>query len=316
MELDNKSKLFWIGLFVSVGIVLFVTAVLYLTDNELDTEYKFNVLFENGMGLESGSEVKMLGQEIGQVSDVKILDDRDGVLVQLSINDQLGIKIPYNSIFKIKGSIFGQAHIEIDPGDSSVYVQINDSITGAISAELYNFDPVLDDLGVFSRQLSTALTEKEVIALQSIIHNTDSLVNETKKSLMISQEVNKIIKNIENFSNELNSIGTNIGEDFSPKMIRIDSILIEIEDFSDDLEIATKGFNSFASSANSLDSSMKILQNLVDELNQGKGTLGKLLKDESLYENMNEVVDNAKELINDVKENPTKYVKAYWKARK
>ena len=60
---------------------------------------------------------------------------------------------------------------------------------------------------------------------------------------------------------------------------------------------------------------MKILQNLVDELNQGKGTLGKLLKDETLYENMNEVVDNAKELINDVKENPTKYVKAYWKGR-
>ena len=47
-------------------------------------------------------------------------------------------------------------------------MQINDSITGAISAELYNFDPVLDDLGAFSRQLSTALTEKEVIALQSI----------------------------------------------------------------------------------------------------------------------------------------------------
>ena len=36
MELDNKGKLFWIGLFVSVGIVLFVTAILYLTDSELE----------------------------------------------------------------------------------------------------------------------------------------------------------------------------------------------------------------------------------------------------------------------------------------
>ena len=35
-----------------------------------------------------------------------------------------------------------------------------------------------------------------------------------------------------------------------------------------------------------------------------------------LYENLNEVADNAKDLINDVKENPTKYVKAYWQGRK
>jgi len=41
-----------------------------------------------------------------------------------------------------------------------------------------------------------------------------------------------------------------------------------------------------------------------------------LLKDESLYDNLNEVVDNTNDLINDVKENPTKYVKAYWQGRK
>ena len=315
MELDNKSKLFWIGLFVSVGIILFVTVLLYLTNNELDTEYKFGVRFENSMGLETGSEVKMLGQNIGQVSGLKILDDRAGVLVQVSINDQLGIKIPYNSTFEIKGSIFGQTHISIVPGNSSEYVDIGDQITGAISTELYDFDPVVKDLGVFSRQLSTTLTEKEVIALQNIIHNTDSLINETKNSLTFSKEINKIIKNIENFSYELNSIGSNLGKDFSPKMARIDSILIEIEDFSANLDIAAEGFNSFASSAGSLDSSMKILQDIVNELNEGKGTLGKLLKDDTLYENMNEVVSDAKDLINDVKENPTKYVKAYWKGR-
>ena len=83
MESDNKSKLFWIGLFVSVGIVLFVTAILYLTDSELDTEYKFKVLFDNGMGLDSGSEVKMLGQDIGKVSGIKIQQLQDWVEVQV-----------------------------------------------------------------------------------------------------------------------------------------------------------------------------------------------------------------------------------------
>ena len=82
MGSENQSKLFWIGLFVSAGIVLFLVSILYLTDDSIDTEYKFSVIFENGMGVQSGSDVKMIGQQIGQVSNVRILDGRNGVVVE------------------------------------------------------------------------------------------------------------------------------------------------------------------------------------------------------------------------------------------
>ena len=316
MELDNKSKFFWIGLFVSGGLVLFLTAIFYFTDDSIDTEYKFSVIFESGMGINSGSEVKMLGQQIGQVSNVRILDGRNGVVVELSINDKLGIMIPNNSTFQVKASIFGETHVKVEPGDGTDYIEVGELLTGEISTESYDIDPVVKDLSAFSRQLSSTLTDKEVRALKSIINNTDSLVNETKNSLMVSEEINKIIKNMEIFSSELKSVGLNIGEEFQPKVAKIDSILIEIENFSNSLEVATKGLESFSSSAESFDSSMQTLQVLIDEMNEGKGTLGKLLKDESLYDNLNEVVDNAKGLIEDVKKNPTKYVKAYWQGRK
>ena len=309
MDSDNKSKLFWIGLFVSIGIILFLTAVFYLTDDRIHTEYKFSVIFENGMGVQSGSEVKMLGQQIGEVSNVKILDGRNGVVVELSINDQLGIMIPNNSTFQVKASIFGETHVQINPGDGVKYIETGELLTGEIPTEAYDIDPVVKDLSAFSRQLSSTLTDKEVRALQSIINNTDSLVNETKNSLMVSEEINKIIKNMEIFSRELKSIGLNIGSEFQPKISKIDSILIEIESFSHNLDKATNGLKYF-------DESMKTLQVLINQMDQGEGTLGKLLKDDSLYDNMNEVVDNAKDLINDVKENPTKYVKAYWQGRK
>jgi len=82
-----------------------------------------------------------------------------------------------------------------------------------------------------------------------------------------------------------------------------------MESFSNKLEPASKGLESF-------EKSMATLQLLIQDINEGKGSLGKLLKDESLYNNLNEVVDNTNDLINDVKENPTKYVKAYWQGRK
>jgi len=309
MESDNKSKLFWIGLFVSGGMVLFLSAILYLTDDSIDTEYRFSVIFENGMGVQSGSDVKMIGQQIGQVSNVRILDGRNGVVVELSINDKLGIMIPNNSTFQVKASIFGETHVQINPGDGTNYVETGELLTGEIPTETYDIDPVVKDLSAFSRQLSATLTDKEVRALQSIINNTDSLVSETKNTLMISQEINRIITNLEIFSSELKMMGSNLGEGFQPKISKIDSILAKMESFSNKLEPASKGLEDF-------EKSMSTLQLLVQDLNQGKGSLGKLLKDESLYDNLNEVVDNTNDLINDVKENPTKYVKAYWQGRK
>ncbi len=309
MESDNKSKLFWIGLFVSGGIVLFLSAIFYLTDDSIDTEYKFSVIFENGMGVQSGSDVKMIGQQIGQVSNVRILDGRNGVVVELSINDQLGIMIPNNSTFQVKASIFGETHVQINPGDGTNYVETGELLTGEIPTETYDIDPVLKDFSAFSRQLSATLTDKEVRALQSIINNADSLVSETKNTLMISQEINRIIANLEKFSSELKMVGSNLEEGFEPKMSKIDSILAKMENFSNKLEPASKGLESF-------EKSMFTLQLLVQDMNQGKGSLGKLLKDETLYDNLNEVVDNTNDLINDVKENPTKYVKAYWQGRK
>ena len=309
MESDNKSKLFWIGLFVSGGMVLFLSAILYLTDDSIDTEYRFSVIFENGMGVQSGSDVKMIGQQIGQVSNVRILDGRNGVVVELSINDKLGIMIPNNSTFQVKASIFGETHVQINPGDGTNYVETGELLTGEIPTETYDIDPVVKDLSAFSRQLSATLTDKEVRSLQSIINNTDSLVSETKNTLMISQEINRIITNLEIFSSELKMMGSNLGEGFQPKISKVDSILAKMESFSNKLEPASKGLEDF-------EKSMSTLQLLVQDLNQGKGSLGKLLKDESLYDNLNEVVDNTNDLINDVKENPTKYVKAYWQGRK
>jgi len=52
---------------------------------------------------------------------------------------------------------------------------------------------------------------------------------------------------------------------------------------------------------------MKTLQSLVNQMNEGKGTLGKFLKDDSLYDNLNEVVDNTNSLINEVKNDPKSF---------
>ena len=187
------------------------------------------------------------------------------------------------------------------------YISKSDVVQGAVETETYDLDPVVKDLSAFSRQLSATFTDKEVLAIQNIIANADTLVDETKRSLKISAEINKIVNNIKLFSEELNSFSSNLDSSLEPRLVQIDSILYEIQTFTNDLEILTGGFDSFASSANSLDSSMKILQILVNDMNEGKGSLGKFLKDDSFYDNLNEVVVNFNSLIDSVKQDPRSF---------
>jgi phospholipid/cholesterol/gamma-HCH transport system substrate-binding protein len=133
------------------------------------------------------------------------------------------------------------------------------------------------------------------------------LINNAKDSFEVSGQINDILNNIKIFSSELTAISSNLDASFQPRLNQIDSILIEIEDFTNGLEIVTNGFSSFNSSASNLDSSIIILNNLVNEMNEGKGTLGKLLKDDTLYDNLNEVVDNTNSLINQVTADPKSF---------
>ena len=99
--------------------------------------------------------------------------------------------IPNNSTFQVKASIFGETHVQINPGDGTNYIETGELLTGEIPTETYDIDPVVKDLSAFSRQLSSTLTDKEVKALQSIINNTDSLIVETKNTTEI-----KMVENI------------------------------------------------------------------------------------------------------------------------
>ena len=55
---------------------------------------------------------------------------------------------------------------------------------------------------------------------------------------------------------------------------------------------------------------------LLTKMENGEGTLGKLVNNDTLHENMNSLLNEVRALVQDFKENPTKYMKAYWKGKK
>ena len=354
METSNNSKLFWVGLFVSFGIALFVGTILYFTNENIDSEYKITVAFQQA-DIESGSKIIMLDQEIGKVSQVSLSDNPRRVLVELSIYEKLidqgDVTIPDDSRFTIKSELLGPTYVEIAPGISSQSISLNTNkiIEGAIPIKddvIADQLPFINDVASLSRKLNNSFDEKAVKSVQSSLSNIDTVTNEFK-NIISSDNMNQIFKNLEIFSNnlidissdignevqpkvarldsilnqidqfsiELKQLSQNLNQEMSPKIDKIDSILLKIDQFSNNLNSTKVGFDSFVSSANHLDSSMKIMQDLVTDIQKGKGSLGKFLTDDTLYENVNDVAIAAENVINDFQDNPGKYLKSIFESK-
>ena len=86
-----------------------------------------------------------------------------------------------------------------------------------------------------------------------------------------------------------------------------------VTDKSDELSTT---ISELKKSSESFSSATQKLDMLLTKMENGEGTLGKLVNDDILHENMNSLVNDVRTLVQDFQNNPTKYMKAYWKGKK
>ena len=65
-----------------------------------------------------------------------------------------------------------------------------------------------------------------------------------------------------------------------------------------------------------LNQAVTSVKNITSKLENGEGTLSKLINNEEFYNNVNGLVTDSRGLVNDIKDNPTKYLRAYFEAKK
>ncbi len=324
------SKIFWLGLIITVASVGFVLGLLYLQDISFTkSNYTFTVILDNVQGLNRGDNVSMLGKRIGKVARTKIIGKQ--IALELSIDNAFALSIPVDSKIEIKSEgLIGEKYVSITPGTNTKHsIRPGDTVQGTREVDLSEITPgiipLTQDLGVFARRLKATLGEAEKEKIVATIHHLEELTGEMtllvedfRATLTDSErvEIQHFIRNIRDISDTLK---TNLTMDLG----KVDSILDDIskvtnksESLAATIESLQKSADSFSKSAKSFGAAVEKINLAVDKLDSTKGTLPKFLNDDSIYNNVDSLVYDLRWIVNDFKEHPGKYLKAYIKSKK
>ena len=308
----KNMRLAWIGLLTFFSLILFFYGVKYLQNESFQSStISFKVIFKNSQGIDSGDEVRMLGKKIGYIKGTSIIGEN--IILDVSISNIYANSIPIDSRFEITSvDIMGGMFLTIYPGkDISKFILNGDTISGENSEVV----SLTQDIGDFARTLNQTfgLDQKNQIidAISSINKFTLDLENFIASNQDIITEDDKenlhlILSNFNTVSEKFKFIMENQSDDIS-------NAVKNISDFSTELPLLSEKINTLAIK----------FEKIINNVNEGNSSLGKLLGDDELYNNVNTLVLNAntlildaKSLTNDIENNPKKYLRAYFAAKR
>ena len=318
--MNNTKKLFIIGVTVFLSAIILVGGMFYLQDISIkNSNYSFNVIFNETPGLYEGDDVKMFGKKIGVITDIRILDKK--VNVELSIDNSFAFKIPIDSKIQVKSEGFlGTKYVSIASGsDNKKFISVGETVYGIgdydFSEITTEIGPIAEDLGLFMNRLNALFRDEEKDKIRQIISNIESLsdninqFSDVNKNIISDEDKQKIKNLIDDLSITSSILKNKLDNDVS---IIIDNMKI----LSDSAPKLKETIENLKEITDSFDETSKDINQMIDNIEKKNNTLGKLLYEDSLYVNINGVALDLRDLIKDVKENPAKYMKAYFQGKK
>ena len=295
----------------SIGFIVFISiAVLFFGIRFLQNEsfqkstFTFKIVFNDLQGLDISDDVRMLGKKIGRVSGTEIIGQK--IAVQVTIDNSFAFKLPIDSDIEITQSdLMGGKFIAIYPGkDNNNFILPKETISGAntVAASL------TEDISNFAKKINETYGQKQKEQVKntiSSIETSSALLEEFVASNMdlVSAEdkdnLHNLLSNINDISNNLSLIISEENDNVRESIDQFNVLMKKLPSISDDLNEAIAS-----------------LKDVIIKINSKNSSIGKMINDDELYNNVNDLIVDSKSLVNDIKDNPTKYLRAYFAAKK
>ena len=281
-----------VGIFaVAIMVASFLLLNFLQGEDIFNRELKIVAQYEDIQGLVPSAPVYIKGYKAGKVTDVEYDAEKAVFIVtcsalkQFSISDDSKLSIYSTDIMGTKGVriILGTSDTMIESGDTLcgiVEPGLMDDLAEGLSPLLEKVSSTLDSLGTTVSGVNRLLSD----ANTSSITRTLKDLSRTVKGK--SDEINNLVENLSDFSESLTGIAS-----------KADTTLTDINKIVS--TVSEADLNGVVTS----------FKELLDNVNDPDGSIGKLLKDDSVYNSVDSLLLDLNVLVNKIQQNPKKYLK-------
>lgn len=265
-EKNNKIR---IGFFISLGIVLFVVAILVIgrEQNMFKRTVRITTVFKNVHGLKVGNNVRFSGIDIGAVVEMNILSDTT-VMVELSIDEDVIPFIKKNSLATIGSEgLMGNKFVHLLPGTSEAKsIEKGDNL---LSIEPVELDDIIQEIKASAEKIS--MVSNNLISITNKINRGDGVFGKlfTDESFMndlenTSHNISIVSRNLIDISEKANKGHGIFGKMFTDTLV------------SSVLDSATRNLVIISDN----------LTEITEKINRGEGVFGRLFTDTTITNNL------------------------------
>ncbi len=296
MRLSREVKT---GILAIGAILLFIFGYSFLKGTNLLEDHRtFYVKYQNVEGLAKSAPVTINGLPVGKVQNIGFVNKTGGLVVEFTVEEDFDFS--KNSLVRIYSSgLIGGKSLGIFPSyDPSNIAKAGDTLKGEIEKGM--LDAVSERLGPLEEKVNNTLAGLDTLFLGI----NDVLDEQTRNNLKITiANLSETAVAFKGASRNINTLLAENKEKLSNTLTNFDTVSKNFASLSDSLAQIETG-----KIVRDMEDVMSRLDAIVTKIDNGEGSIGKLLKDEKLYDNLEGASLQLEKLLEDMKLNPKRYV--------
>lgn len=309
MKISNETK---VGALTAIAITMLVLGFNFLKGKTLfKTGNYLHAKYTDSKGIMVSNPVFVNGFQVGSVDDIENLDESLSSIV-VTIKLKSNYNIPVNSVASIKENPLGPSSITITMGNAKQYLNVGDTLAtasqdGLMGSLMNKLGPVGDQIKLTVQSLDSVLKNINTIFdpnTKNNLQQTIANINKTTASLVVSSASLQAMLNQQTgaITQSMNNVAS-FTKNLSDNNEKVTRMIGNVEKTTDNLAKA-----DIAGSVENLKATIAGLNAVVAKLNSQDGSLGKLMNDKTLYNNLTNTVRSANILLDDLRVHPKRYV--------
>lgn len=296
MRLSKEVKT---GILAIGAILLLIFGYSFLKGtNLLDKHREFYVKYDNVEGLAKSAPVTVNGLTVGKVLDISFGNDKGLLVVKFSLESDF--EFSRNSIVRVySAGLIGGKSLGVFPQyDINNIAKSGDTLRGDIEDGMLS--AVTKALGPLEKKVNNTLA-----TVDTLLFSVNAIVDEKTR-----ENLKEAIEHLNNTLNSFSGVSENLNHLLANNSGKLDNTFTSLDKTATNLSNLTDSLSQLDTKklAADLQATVDNLNSIVSDVNNGRGSMGKLLNDDKLYENLEGASRQLEQLLQDVKLNPKRYV--------